>query len=424
MVGSQTIPSAVNGIEVIAVYRGMNTYALNVVLGALQQQHPDIPVTLARDVDDAIVHISRACTRRRRILVIWSFYSSHFIRVVRDLSRIREARPDPRIFHLAGGVHATAEPEQTLSAGFDGVAVGEGEHLIGDLIRGWSLGEDRTEVDGLYAGSSHVNRKARPVENLDMFPPFAPKLPRVNPIEITRGCIYACSFCQTPFLFKARFRHRSVGNIVRHVEFMLSHGIRDIRFITPTSLSYGSSDSSVNLDAVGQLLSAVRKVIGTNGRLFFGTFPSEVRPEHVTPASVALLKRYIDNTNLVIGGQSGSDAVLRRTHRGHTADVIESAVRHTKEAGLTPNVDFIFGLPGETDDDVAATIRLAEKITAMGARIHAHTFMPLPGTPLRRARPGVMPKPLQTVVHKLVARGKLYGQWQRQAGYESPVSSQ
>lgn len=404
-----------NGIEVIAVYRGMNTYALNVILGALQQQHPDLPVALARNVDDAIAKILIACTFRRRILVIWSFYSSHFTHVVNDLARIREACPDPRIFHLAGGVHATAEPEQTLDAGFDGVAVGEGEHLIGDLIRRWSVGEDRPEVDGLYAVDSPVKRKARPVEALDGFPPFAPKLPRVNPIEITRGCIYACSFCQTPFLFKARFRHRSVENIVHHVRFMLSQGIRDIRFITPTSLSYGSSDESVNLDAVGQLLSSVRKTIGTNGRLFFGTFPSEVRPEHVTPESVALLKRYVDNTNLVIGGQSGSDAVLRRTHRGHGAAVIESAVRYTVEAGLTPNVDFIFGLPGETDDDVDATIRLAERITAMGARIHAHTFMPLPGTPLRRARPGAMPKPLQTVVHKLIARGKLYGQWQRQA---------
>ena len=33
-------------------------------------------------------------------------------------------------------------------------------------------------------------------------------------LEITRGCVYACSFCQTPFMFKARFRHRSVGNFM------------------------------------------------------------------------------------------------------------------------------------------------------------------------------------------------------------------
>jgi hypothetical protein len=39
---------------------------------------------------------------------------------------------------------------------------------------------------------------------------------RYDPIEITRGCIHACRFGQTPDLYKARFRHRSVANVAEH----------------------------------------------------------------------------------------------------------------------------------------------------------------------------------------------------------------
>jgi radical SAM superfamily enzyme YgiQ (UPF0313 family) len=48
---------------------------------------------------------------------------------------------------------------------------------------------------------------------LDDFPPFGPAHDRFGPIEITRGCIYACRFCQTPYFAGANFRHRSVANV-------------------------------------------------------------------------------------------------------------------------------------------------------------------------------------------------------------------
>ncbi|MFZ9627664.1 MAG: radical SAM protein, partial [Burkholderiaceae bacterium] len=77
---------------------------------------------------------------------------------------------------------------------------------------------------------------------MDDFPPFAPKHDRYGAIEITRGCIYACSFCQTPFLNKARFRHRSPDNVAHYARLLREAGHRDVRFISPTSLSYGSAD--------------------------------------------------------------------------------------------------------------------------------------------------------------------------------------
>jgi radical SAM superfamily enzyme YgiQ (UPF0313 family) len=111
-------------------------------------------------------------------------------------------------------------------------------------------------------------------EELDRFPAFAARHGRYNAIEITRRCVYTCTFCQTPFVFKARFRHRSVDNVVAHVRQLQTAGRRDIRFVIPTSLSYCSSDASVDLDAIGKLLADCRAAMAPTGRLFFGSLPS------------------------------------------------------------------------------------------------------------------------------------------------------
>jgi B12-binding domain/radical SAM domain protein len=244
----------------------------------------------------------------------------------------------------------------------------------------------------------------------------------LGPIEITRGCVYACRFCATPFINRARFRHRSIDNVRRWATALRTAGRRDLRFISPTSLSYGSPDESVNLAAVEALLAACREAIGAEGRLFFGTFPSELRPEHVTAEALALLKRFVDNDNLILGGQSGSDRVLASSHRGHRVEDVIRAARLCLEGGFIPNVDFILGLPGEDESDVWATVSAMETLGRLGARVHGHTFMPLPGTPFRDAAPGTVGPAVREALDRLASQRMLYGQWKAQEAIAAGIA--
>jgi len=404
--------------------------ALNVLLGALEVAPgaSALPVRIERTRERLAAAIAEETARRERVLVGWTFYSPDAAACARQLALVRRRaggdRLGDRALHIAGGPHATAEPRATLAAGFDLVALGEGERTIADLASALQRGDDLRGVpgvaslrDGVYRANGHGAR----VE-LDDYPPFSVAHRRLNAIEITRGCVYACAFCQTPFLFKARFRHRSVENVAHWVGRMRRLGCDYVRFLSPTALSYGADGVEPRLDRVEALLASVRRVLGARGRIFFGTFPSELRPEHVTPEALRMLKRYVSNSQLVIGGQSGSDRVLAAERRGHSREDVVRAVRHAVEAGFVPNVDLLFGLPSEARADRAASLAFADELVRLGARIHAHTFMPLPGTPTRGARPGTVPPAARLRLERLVSSGAAFGQWKQQASIARRLS--
>jgi B12-binding domain/radical SAM domain protein len=195
----------------------------------------------------------------------------------------------------------------------------------------------------------------------------------------------------------------------------MERGYSYLRFVTPNAFAYQSEDNgrTANLDALEHLLREMAALVGRE-RVYFGTFPSEVGPETVTPEAVALVRRYCGNDNLLFGAQTGSDRILRLLRRRHTVSDVYRAAEIITAGGLTPMVDIIFGLPGEKEDDLAATVKLMEDLAAMGAVIHTHTFMPLPGTPLENAPPGRVDPALHPLLDRLASQGHQIGQWRKQ----------
>jgi B12-binding domain/radical SAM domain protein len=412
-------------LVIVLRYRKAVTYGFHVLLGALEE-HPaavSYEVRFGRSVDETAAEIEAALVRVRRVLVLWSFYSPDAEALAAELAVIRSRVHSPKVLHVAGGVHATAEPVQTLDAGWDVAAVGEGETTLLRLV---DAAGDPTSVPGLVFrdAAGGLIRTGRPERlPLDTFRGFSLRWNRFNALEITRGCRYSCRFCQTPFMFSARFRHRSVANVRWHVDQMRRRGLRDVRFITPTALSYGTDDEEPNLAGVEELLASCKEGIGPGGRVFFGSFPSEIRPEHVSREALRLIKRYCANNNIIVGAQSGSDRILDAAKRGHGVEQVRRAVRLGVEEGFRINVDMIFGMPGEDHADVAASMSLARELADLGARIHAHTFMPLPGTPWRDAPPGDVDPETISEVDRLSRRGALYGHWERQRDHATRLAA-
>lgn len=364
--------------------------------------------------------------QREKIVIAFSFCTPEIIEICHILSEIRSLINDRKnIFLIAGGPHPSGDPEGTLAFGFDIVVIGEGEKVLPHVLLAIHNEESLDSIKGLMAKTpdNRIIKTTRAERvNIDEFPPFSKRYKKFCPIEISRGCPWACRFCQTPFLFGRRMRHRGIENILRYVDILLSEGIKDIRFISSNAFAYGSPDGkTLNLKALEGLLKSTSELVGKD-HLYFGTFPSEVRPEHVNRETIDLIKRYTANNNLVIGAQTGSDRMLELINRGHTVKDIYTATKITIDAGLTANIDFIFGLPGETDKDRELTIKVIEELVQMGGRkgerslvrIHSHTFMPLAGTPYYHSKPVKLDVKTRGVLGRLASQGLQYGQWQTQ----------
>lgn len=395
-------------------------HSTNALIGALETDaaFDDLQLGLPSSEPQLGQRIEESLAADKRPIVGMSFTTLGLGRTGDLMGRMR-GRFGDRPLWVAGGPHPTADPLGTLRLGFDAIVCGEGEAALLDLLRAADSGADLAGVPGVVTRGSDRRPESlnqREPVDLDRFPPFPLRRRHVvGPIEIMRGCPFACAYCQTSQLLGTQPRHRSVEMIARYAAVIRQRGLRDVRVIAPDAFSYRSPDGRAqNLPALESLLATLRQTLGSEGRLFFGTFPSEVRPEHVNPAALELVKRFADNDNLIIGAQSGSERMLARCGRGHRVADIFTAVSQTLAAGLKPHVDFIFGLPDESDDDLNDTVAVIRELVAMGALIHAHTFMPLPQTRFADAPPGRIHGRVRPFVKELIRTGRLYGVWHRQ----------
>jgi B12-binding domain/radical SAM domain protein len=330
----------------------------------------------------------------------FSFFTSQLEETAGLVKRLRADYPDT-VF-IAGGPHASAEPRETLALGFDYAVAGEGEKVFPELLS--ALAGGRAPAPGVIKGVR---------ADLGACPVVSERYGLFGPIEITRGCPFACTYCQNSFLFGAKPRHRPLPAILSAIDAMLSRGLKDIRFITPDAFAYGSPDGrALNLPALEEFMRRAHDLAAAKGgRIYVGSFPSEVRPEHVTPETLALVKKYAYNRRLVIGAQTAAAAALKAIRRGHGPEDIMNAARLCKAHKITPYMDFILGLPGETPEDEDASMAMMEELAALGAMIHTHAFMPLPGTPLAGEPAAVIGPRMEAFILRLESRGKSFGKW-------------
>jgi len=405
---------------VVFVTSNYNKYSINALAGAIESTPSAAKAPLyfssGKNPGVLVESLREASSRHEQVLACFSFATTNIVEVYNLLNAVKGELLDKNVIYVAGGPHATGDPAGGLSLGFDLVAIGEAEETFPGLVEAFSSDRDWRGIRGIaYKENGEIIKTGRrkPVD-LNRFAPFSIGLNRLSPIEISRGCPHACRFCQTSFIFGGRMRHRSIEEVLKYISLSKDNGTRDFRFISPNALAYGSTDGkTINLEAIERLLREASGVAGKD-HLFFGSFPSEVRPEMVSNEALELITGFTATKQLVVGAQSGSDRMLDVLHREHTAEDVYRAVHLILKAGLEVSVDFIFGLPGETDGDRKLSIDMMDELSSVGAKIHSHTFIPLPGTPLAESEAGMIDKDLARYLSRLANKGLQFGQWQRQ----------
>lgn len=401
-------------IALVIYYNYSNRYSFNALLGALESDpyFDNLKIFFFKKSEDLLENLSMITKDYKKVIVALSFFTSQFWDI-KELS-LKIKKEFKSVFLIAGGPHPTGDPYGSLKIGIDLVVAGEGEITFKELLKSIHKNEDIYNLNGIafLHNNKYYYKPQQKKVDINLFTPFSLKYTKVGAIELSRGCIYKCYYCQTPRIFLSK-QFRNIKNVITCLNKLILTGYKDLRFITSDAFFYKPEDFKIN--PLEELLKECKNIIDRiGGRIFLGTFPSEVRPESVTKENIELVLKYCSNDNIIIGAQSGSDKLLSSIKRSHTVNDVKNATKIVLDHGLKANVDFIFGLPDEKEDDRFLTEKLIEDLVSMGAKIHAHTFIPLPSTPYWTKKNIDLNIGSFKFLNKIINKGIVYGNWIKQ----------
>ena len=200
------------------------------------------------------------------------------------------------------------------------------------------------------------------------------ELPYAAWVTIQTGCDNSCAFCIVPSV-RGPEASRPLDDLVAEVTALAARGVVEVTLLGQNVNSYGR-DITGRRPLFAELLWAVGSVEGIRRVRFTSPHPKDLRPE--TIAAMAEVPAVCPQLHLPL--QSGSDRVLAAMRRGYTAERYLSRLADARRAvpDLAVTTDVIVGFPGETDDDMEATLA----VVAEAAYDSAYTFIfsPRPGT--------------------------------------------
>jgi putative oxygen-independent coproporphyrinogen III oxidase len=151
----------------------------------------------------------------------------------------------------------------------------------------------------------------------------------------------------------------------------------------------GGTPSLIGAEKLAAVLDAIRATFGLAPGAEVTT---ESNPESTSPEFFAALAE-AGFTRVSLGMQSAAPHVLRVLERRHTPGRAVAAAREARAAGLAHvNLDLIYATPGETDDDLRASLDAV--LDAGVDHVSAYALIVEDGTALhRRVAKGELPAP-------------------------------
>lgn len=155
---------------------------------------------------------------------------------------LKKLNPDAKI--IFGGPQATLNDKLILTnfSYIDIVVRGEGEITFGELTDYISRKCDLSEIKGISwrnASGKIISNPDRPlICNMDNLPipdygEYDYKNLNINvvPLEVGRGCPYACSFCSSSVLWQRKYRVKSIDRIIKEIKILVKdYSVRLIYF--------------------------------------------------------------------------------------------------------------------------------------------------------------------------------------------------
>jgi anaerobic magnesium-protoporphyrin IX monomethyl ester cyclase len=320
----------------------------------------------------------------------FSCMTPHILHAARMASIIKSNFPD--IKTVAGGVHPSAIPEQTLRefSQFDMVIAGEGERTLAQLYNKITSSGSLNDVEGLVFRNNNgiiINPKRPLIEDLDEVPfpdrnvvnfdyykrshvskGFSRSVIKIAEMISARGCPYNCIFCASKVVHSNKVRFRSHANIIAEIEELVDkYKIEHLSFLDDTF--------TIKQDILEPVCNFIKEK-----KLTFDCF---TRVNDIDEEKIRLMVKS-GCKKISFGIESGSPKVLKLLKKGITLPQIKEAFRLCRKSGLSKlEGTFMVGShPDETLEDIEMTKKLIFQLQPdiMGVFV----TIPFPGTEFNR----------------------------------------
>ena len=187
------------------------------------------------------------------------------------------------------------------------------------------------------------------------------KKPVTSFVSIMQGCNQFCTFCIVPDT-RGRERSRSIADIVSECRELVNRGVREVTLLGQIVTSYGRREigDRDGKSAFVQLIEAVHGIDGLDRIRFTSPHPKGYGDDLIE--AYGRLTKLCESAHIPV--QSGSDAMLKRMHRGYTRERFLEIVRKLRaiRPGIGVTTDIIVGFPGETEEEFEATMSLCREV--------------------------------------------------------------
>lgn len=240
----------------------------------------------------------------------------------------------------------------------DIVIRGEGEFVFLDLVKVIEAGKDIAACKGLYFREDSqmtYTGDYGPIADLDLLPFMDFSDLSLSDYDDTRhfafmasrGCIQKCAFCSSR-AFWPGYRAMSGERIFKEVEFQKKRLAR----VNPELAHIDFLDLLFN----GNMRSLVTfcELVIRSGLKIFWTANMIIRPE----MDSRVIRKMADSgcEHIIFGIESGSQRVLDSMKKHYRIEDADRIIKAMHETGIMVTANFMFGFPGETEEDFQETL--------------------------------------------------------------------
>ena len=195
-------------------------------------------------------------------------------------------------------------------------------------------------------------------------------------LTIQEGCDKFCAFCVVPYTRGAELS-RPVEKVTSEVRSLVDKGVKEITLLGQNVNAYHGAGQNGTQFTLAQLIWKLEKINGLERIRYTTSHPNDMTDD--------LIDAHRDCQKLMpylhLPVQSGSNKILKRMNRSHTAETYIDLISRIRK--VRPDIlisgDFIVGFPEETDDDFEDTLELIRQVEY--GQSYSFKYSVRPGTP-------------------------------------------